>query len=246
MKTNLLFAALVLWCQTLPAQDKKGEVLVEDAKIKAWNQAKPADYQSLYHFSNSELESTLLLVVDNDSCYAQIQSGEWGKKEGKDIWVWKFENLRNVRIEGNKFFSDKTDGEFVTFDHENRQLKGLMVCKPWSSWLFYANSRGHELGATCGTVTSHFPGRFPYASWRQLNKAELEKMTQSDRQIMKNEIFARYGYIFKPQGEMDRYFRKQSWYQAQKQQVNDYLTGLEKLNIELIQTIDKNPSQPKK
>jgi hypothetical protein len=71
-------------------------------------------------------------------------------------------------------------------------------------------------------------------------------MTQSDRQIMKNEIFARYGYIFKPQGEMDRYFRKQSWYQAQKQQVNDYLTGLEKLNIELIQTIDKNPSQPKK
>jgi hypothetical protein len=59
----------------------------------------------------------------------------------------KTENLKNVKIQGNKFYSSKTNGEFVIFnDEKNKATKGLLVYKPWSSWIFYANIKGQEIG----------------------------------------------------------------------------------------------------
>ena len=240
MKTKLLIIALILLNLSVSGQYKKGEFIIDDSKIKTWSPAETCDYQSEYHFSNSETESTLVLILDHDSCYAQIQSGYWGKTDGKDDWILNFETIKNVNIKGNKFYSDKTNGEFVIFNVDNKQFKGLMVYKPWSSWVFYANRMGYELGLRSGPVESHFSGLFPYASWRQLSEEELEKLTRSDLHIMRNEIYARYGYIFRPQGDMDLYFKKQSWYRGQKAHVDDYLTGLEKKNIELIQITEKN------
>jgi hypothetical protein len=227
---------------SVSGQGKKGEIVIDDSNIKTWIQAKANDYQSLYHFSNSEAESNLVLIMDQDSCYAQIQSGEWGKIDGKDHWIVKIETLKNVRINGNRFFSDKTNGEFVIFNHDNKQLKALMVYKPWSSWIFFANGKGFEMGNSSGPVDTHFPGKFPQASYRQLDKDELAKMTHSDLQLMRNEIYARYGYIFKPHGEMDLYFNKQSWYRGQNKNIDDCLTGLERRNIELIQSAENSKS----
>jgi hypothetical protein len=55
---------------------------------------------------------------------------------------------------------------------------------------------------------------------------------------MRNEIFARYGYKFKSGGEMDKYFKSQDWYSGQHDNVNDFLTELEKENIKLIRQIE--------
>lgn len=56
---------------------------------------------------------------------------------------------------------------------------------------------------------------------------------------MRNEIYARYGYIFKPNGDLDNYFKKQRWYKGQHQDVSNFLTGLENQNIELIQMAEE-------
>ena len=50
---------------------------------------------------------------------------------------------------------------------------------------------------------------------------------------MRNEIFARHGYIFKTP-EMKSYFSQQSWYHGQYNDVNSMLSAIEKQNIELI------------
>ena len=50
---------------------------------------------------------------------------------------------------------------------------------------------------------------------------------------MRNEIFARHGYIFKTQ-EMKSYFSLQSWYSAQYNDVTSMLSSIEKQNIEVI------------
>ncbi len=39
---------------------------------------------------------------------------------------------------------------------------------------------------------------------------------------------------------MNKYFKKQRWYGEQHQEVTNFLTGLEKQNIELIQAIEKS------
>ena len=118
---------------------------------------------------------------------------------------------------------------------------GLMVYQPWSSWIFLADQDGHEFGKMTGPV--YFYGRFPQASMRLLSVEEIGKMTTSDLQIMRNEIYARYGYIFRHGSTTDDYFRKQNWYRGDKTDVSSDLTKLERKNIEQILKSEKNRTE---
>jgi hypothetical protein len=146
MKTFLQFIGLLLLNLTISGQIKKCEYTIADSNIKPWITKQTSEYQASYHFSNSELESTLLLVIDNDSCHAKIRSGKWVGDGGKVHWVSNNETIKNVKIIGNRFFSDKTNGEFVSISINEKKLNGLMVYKPWSSWIFYGNDKGYEIG----------------------------------------------------------------------------------------------------
>ena len=56
---------------------------------------------------------------------------------------------------------------------------------------------------------------------------------------MQNEIFSRYGYAFIKGGKMEKYFKSQEWYKAEKSNVNDFLTKIEMKNIERIKRAEK-------
>lgn len=58
-------------------------------------------------------------------------------------------------------------------------------------------------------------------------------LTINDLDIMRNEIFASYGYTFKSKKWQD-YFAKFNWYRPKHDNVDDQLSDLEKKNIELI------------
>ena len=81
--------------------------------------------------------------------------------------------------------------------------------------------------------SSNFTGNFPQASERLLTSAELIGLSKQDLKIMRNEIFARHGYIFKTT-EMKSHFVNQTWYRGQYDDVTSYLSEIEKQNIELI------------
>ena len=82
------------------------------------------------------------------------------------------------------------------------------------------------------------PGRFTFASKRNLTKEELDDYSKRDLRIMRNEIFARYGYIFNTK-DMKTYFNKKQWYEPSKKDVDKYLSDLEKDNIKLIKEIEE-------
>lgn len=71
---------------------------------------------------------------------------------------------------------------------------------------------------------------FPMVSQRILESYELDKYSSNQLQIMRNEIFAAHGYIFKTSAMKD-YFSKQAWYKSQHKDVNHLLTDVEKVNI---------------
>ena len=77
------------------------------------------------------------------------------------------------------------------------------------------------------------PGRFPQASERLLTVSDLQNLSKNDLKIMRNEIFARHGYIFQTD-EMKTYFKYQDWYRPRYSDVNSMLTSIEQKNIELI------------
>ena len=76
-------------------------------------------------------------------------------------------------------------------------------------------------------------GKYPMASVQELCAQDLAGLSKDELQIMRNEIFARHGLIFKTD-KMKNYFTKQSWYKPRFDNVDDKLSPLEKKNIEFI------------
>jgi len=85
---------------------------------------------------------------------------------------------------------------------------------------------------------SSTPGKYPQASDRMLISSDLSNMSLWDLKVMRNEIFARHGFIFKTY-EMRDYFNRQSWYQALYDNVDNMLSQTEKSNIELIKQYER-------
>ena len=71
------------------------------------------------------------------------------------------------------------------------------------------------------------------ASAKVLGMPDVENLMKNELEIMRNEIFARHGYLF-PKKEMREYFENQDWYVGVSADIKDQLTSLEKKNIALI------------
>jgi len=87
-----------------------------------------------------------------------------------------------------------------------------------------------------------FPGKYPYASTRYLTSDDLNNLSSFELKIMRNEIYARHGFIFQTKA-MQQYFQNQSWYRNisklnNNDEVYDYLTRIEKANINLIKSYE--------
>ncbi len=80
-------------------------------------------------------------------------------------------------------------------------------------------------------------GDYPEASERKLTYDDVARLNKFELKIMRNEIFARYGYIFKTQ-DMKNHFSTQRWYQPSYADVNNRLTRLEKENAEYIKNFE--------
>ena len=78
------------------------------------------------------------------------------------------------------------------------------------------------------------PGRYPIASLCRLTYEDMKGMDKSELQIMRNEIFARHGYIFRINPKMVEYFNSQSWYTPRYQDVSNQLSEIEVYNVSFI------------
>jgi len=70
-------------------------------------------------------------------------------------------------------------------------------------------------------------------SQRLLTENDLIGLSKEELRIMRNEIYARHGYIFKSQDLRD-YFSSKSWYSPQYNDISSKLSTVEKKNVEFI------------
>lgn len=81
-------------------------------------------------------------------------------------------------------------------------------------------------------------GNYPEASQRLLKADDVEEFPKSELEFMRNEIFARHGFCFKKK-HLRQQFEMQDWYVPNTVDIKDFLTDIEKKNIEMIRRYEK-------
>lgn len=82
-------------------------------------------------------------------------------------------------------------------------------------------------------------GIYPEASIRVIKYKDLSELTDWDIKIMKSEIYARHGYIFKNK-ELMNYFSNQPWYQPISSKITEIkLSDIEKENIRFLEKFEQ-------
>lgn len=85
--------------------------------------------------------------------------------------------------------------------------------------------------------SSYFKGCFglfaPSNDQNDYNAYVSQHLTIEDLDVMRNEIFAEYGYIFKSK-KWQKYFSALPWYKPRYENVDDQLTEIDKANIKVI------------
>lgn len=82
------------------------------------------------------------------------------------------------------------------------------------------------------------PGDYPEGSTRYLTYADIAGKSKWELSVMRNEIFARHGYIFRKNMAIRDHFMRQSWYEPRYYNVEHLLTDIERYNVEFIKSFE--------
>ena len=100
------------------------------------------------------------------------------------------------------------------------------------------NSKGYYefinfdgLGHTIGKL---YYGKYQIGSIRRVWKDDISGLGKSELEIMQNEIYARHGLIFKS-SKAKSYFKSQKWYKPKFENVDKFLSEIEKGNLQYIE-----------
>lgn len=232
----LLIAILLTLSQHTFGQFLNGGT-VQESDLSDWSPNDISDFFGVYKFGdNIQSKVTFRVIGFQNSVIVQVES--YYKYEANMNWDHNFMNLNNPRINLDGTFScDEFKGKFLTYQGFDQEKNVLKINEAFT----FFDDQAYELGSRIGNTNYKLKGRFTEASTEPLDPKELHKMSSADLKLMRNEIFARYGYKFKPGGEMDGYFSRQSWYKPEFTDVNEYLTTLELHNIELIRAGEQRP-----
>ena len=134
-------------------------------------------------------------------------------------------NAEKQKEDSIALLTEQANKQQAIIDSMSRQIDSVQETKTVQPEV-QPTSQTHNTDAT-------IPGKYPQASERLLTAADLQNLSKESLKIMRNEIFARHGYIFKTI-DMKTYFKYQDWYKPQYDNVNSMLTNIEQKNIEFI------------
>ena len=214
---------------------KKHLQTLEDSQLKTQDDAKFLAQSQIVEKKEEYEQKIAKENIQYDKPISQLEDVK--KNESKSNWGW-------ISLVLCVFFLlvlfvivyfDKENNSIVSetgqFDNDNQEfvIQNVVVEAPVEE----VSSR-EELSYNS---SSDISGRFPQASERLLSSSDLSGLSKYDLKIMRNEIFARHGYIFQT-NDMKNYFQNQFWYSPQYNNVNSKLTNIERENIALIKSYE--------
>ena len=94
-------------------------------------------------------------------------------------------------------------------------------------------------------IQAAWGGRWPWTSQRLIQPEELFSLSPGELELMRNEIYARHGWIFR-RPDLRNYFESQPWYRPRSdnayysnRQVEAELSPVERRNIQIINSRER-------
>jgi len=208
---------------------------IDYATIKKIQKPKILDYEGSYHFGESEGESQLEIIYSNGKLFARTEYNDW-EQNG---WVLKHDRVpiifvnNKIETEGSIYsLYECCQTTYLTLDEGD---KGLV-----SHYYDKVESKNHHYIQFNPNSNIKKPkGKYPESSFVKLVLKDLTGIPKSELKIMRNEIFARNGYIFRSGGKMDNYFSKKEWYKSIEKKEKINFDDIEKYNMDMILKLEK-------
>lgn len=229
-----------------------GATEINPALISFWKESDIEKYEGVYHFGEGD-GSNLILLVNHNIVTIQIRETAYWTEGGyavesgiaklSDVDLkWEYKNLTDVKIVEGKLFSNEYSGEFVSYKEDSKTYYGLKINNPWNTWI---GKNRFEIGVKRINIDlqDYFSGQLATTSMQFLTEDDIYSYSTEDLALIRNEIFARYGYKFKEKGKFDIYFKNQNWYQRKYKEVISFLTDIELHNLSVIKEVEESRNE---
>lgn len=154
---------------------------------------------------------------------------------------------KQLRIARNEIFARHG------YIFNSRDLKSIFNNTPWYTpttrsvslnnieqanvfFLRNAEKNNAEETKTDRPFGNHTGYLYASSSKRLLSKHELSQYSRTQLRYIRNEIYARHGYVFSS-NDLRKYFQKQPWYTAKSRSVS--LSETEQANVQLLKSLEK-------
>jgi hypothetical protein len=238
----LLLLASTGWCQS-PKYIYEGEEgqQINEKNVKLWPAKSLDEYVGRYHFGMSEGEWELVVMKVDDQLIMQTFGGSWGKTdEGQETWFRSVQTIDTVALKNMRFRAGHLQGFFAVYVEAGKKPESGIVLTSQDLEMQGKGDTAEYGGKYEAGFKNLFDGKYPQLSYKVMDDAWFKSKTKDELQLMRNEIFARYGLRFIKGGKMNAYFSKQDWYRPQLDNVTDLLNLIERRNIEKILRFEKS------
>lgn len=199
----------------------------------------------VYNFGMSEGEWEFVLIPNGDSLIVQIWDGIWSTNiyTHEQCWQRQCKTFSNVSVQGDRIYFGNYSGIFADFIEEKKTTKSLLLfCDPIQGRNYVKDSA--EVGFYSGRFEDLYDDNEQYELSLVVRPVGyFQGKTKQQLKIMRNTVYAKYGLIFQPGGEMEKYFKKKQWYNPFQKDVSNCLTEIEKKNIQTIASLEQTRIQ---
>lgn len=222
---QLLYQPMVI----LKIKNISDKQLSENIKIKAVFISNDEEWGSTYEYfqssSDNPLQSGLSRQIYLKTDVGWKSSWNIGNSDVKCQLYIENELFKTIKITNRLLSSNmiQVNDPYLDFD-ANNDVSNMRVEK--DNLLIENNSFNEDNEE----YTEH---EYSYVPNHLLTENDLIGLSKSELRILRNEIYARHGYIFKSQDLRD-YFSTKSWYSPRYDDVSSQLSTIEKKNVEFI------------
>lgn len=161
---------------------------------------------------------------DKNGADRQLKLDGYFENHGNDLWMVLKEYNKDGKQMGTFYASKYTEDHTI--------ISGTYILE----------SNGKEMPFELSTneTQSDSSSSYGYAAGeRVLSESELEAFSKEELRILRNEVYARHGHIFKSE-DLTSYFSRFDWYHPDTNDAFDRLSEMEKNNILTIKSVESS------